>query len=150
MAEGDSCMIREVARQIGIGGASLAKVVVQLTKQGLVSTKRGCRGGITLARPPETITLLQVVKAFENEEWIGACPFGLPECPAQGQCPAHLPWNHLRHTLQSLLANTTVADVMRAMPPPPKEGEMRMSRTSERRPVFCSLPEAAASASVLR
>jgi DNA-binding IscR family transcriptional regulator len=61
--------------------------------------------------------LLQVVEAIENKEWMGACPFGLQDCPAHGQCPAHQPWQKLRRALHSLLANTTLAEVMKKTAP---------------------------------
>lgn len=141
MEEADSCMIRDVARHVGIGSASLAKMVAHLTSHGLVVTKRGYRGGITLARPPESITLLQVVEAIENKEWMGACPFGLQDCPAHGQCPAHLPWNKLRCALHSLLANTTLADVMKATPPP-KTRDASVSPPPKPNAAFYIRPEA--------
>lgn len=146
MEEADSCMIRDVARHVGIGSASLAKMVAHLTSHGLVVTKRGYRGGITLARPPESITLLQVVEAIENKEWMGACPFGLQDCPAHGQCPAHLPWNKLRCALHSLLANTTLADVIKATLQPRTRG-VRVSPPSEQNSTFCICPEAVGQAS---
>ena len=136
----DSCLIRDVARHVGIGSASLAKLTTYLTSHGLVVAKRGYRGGITLARPPETITLLQVVEAIENKEWMGACPFGLQDCPSQGQCPAHLPWNKLRSTLHDLLANTTLADFMKATPPPETRGA-NVSSASAQNSTFHFCPE---------
>jgi Rrf2 family protein len=113
----DSCLIRDVARHTGIGSATLAKLVTHLTSHGLVVARRGCRGGIALARPPASITLLQVVEAIENKEWMGACPFGLHGCPAHGQCPAHQPWQKLRSAVHSLLASTTLADVIKKTAP---------------------------------
>ena len=116
MAGDDYCMIREVAEHIGIGSASVAKLMAQLTSHGLVNTKRGYRGGISLARSPESISLLEVVEAVEEERWIPECPFGLQSCPAGHACPAHEPWHAMREQLHGLLSKTTVADIIRATP----------------------------------
>jgi Rrf2 family protein len=117
MAGEDYCMIRDVAKHIGIGNASVAKLLAQLTSHGLVYPKRGYRGGISLARSPETITLLEVVEAVDERKWIGECPFGLQHCPAAFHCPAHEPWKAMCEEMQKLLAKTTVADIIRATPP---------------------------------
>ena len=50
MSGDDYCMIREIAEHLRIGNASVAKLLAQLTSHGLVHTKRGYRGGISLAR----------------------------------------------------------------------------------------------------
>jgi Rrf2 family protein len=117
MAGDDYCMIREIAEHVCIGSASVAKLLAQLTSHGLVTTKRGYRGGVSLARPPETITLLEIVEAVEERRWISGCPFGLHNCPAGFRCPAHEPWKAMCEQLHGLLVKTTVADIMRATPP---------------------------------
>ncbi|MFI6335473.1 RrF2 family transcriptional regulator [Streptomyces sp. NPDC050535] len=45
----------------------LKSVVGELRKAGLVRSQRGCEGGYWLGRPPEEITLLDVVRAIDGE-----------------------------------------------------------------------------------
>ena len=106
--------IRDIAKCTGLKQPYLAKIINQLAHDGLVLAKRGYRGGITLARPPETISLLQIVKATEGEAWLGFCLFGLDVCPAQHACPAHEPWTRMRKQIETLLDKTTLADVIQA------------------------------------
>src|SRR5579862_4194086 len=65
--------IGEIADEFGISRNHLAKVVRNLAGSGFISTQRGVHGGFCLARPPQSITLGQVVRALE-----GASP--LVEC----------------------------------------------------------------------
>ena len=49
----------------------LAKVLQGLVKKGIVDTQRGVGGGVSLTRPPEELTILDVVNAVEPIERIG-------------------------------------------------------------------------------
>ena len=44
----------------------LAKIISQLSIAGLLHTSRGARGGVTLAREPKDITLLEVIEAIDG------------------------------------------------------------------------------------
>ncbi len=80
----------EIAREQRIPPSFLAKIVSQLSVAGVVQTSRGARGGVTLARSPGDITLLEVIEAIDgpillNEcvEDPSVCFFG-DDCPVQG------------------------------------------------------------------
>ena len=63
----------EIAAEFGISRNHLAKVVSNLADGGFITTQRGARGGFSLARPPQSITLGEVVRALEG-------PTALVEC----------------------------------------------------------------------
>ena len=56
-----------IARQLGFSYNHFAKVVQRLVHAGLLETERGPRGGIRLARAPQTLTLLEVYQAAGGE-----------------------------------------------------------------------------------
>jgi Rrf2 family iron-sulfur cluster assembly transcriptional regulator len=108
--------VKDIAVRTGLQKPYLAKIVNQLAHDGLVVAKRGYRGGVALARPPETISLLEIVTAVDGEAWAGPCLFGLEKCPAKGRCPAHAHWNEVRERIAAVLRETTLADVMKTSP----------------------------------
>ena len=55
-----------VATEMKIPPSFLAKIISQLSIAGLVHTSRGARGGVTLARDPIDISLLDVVEAIDG------------------------------------------------------------------------------------
>ena len=55
--------IPELARATKIPSGYLAKVLRQLSRAGLVHSQRGPNGGSVLLRPPEEVTVLDVVQA---------------------------------------------------------------------------------------
>jgi Rrf2 family transcriptional regulator, iron-sulfur cluster assembly transcription factor len=74
---------REISQQL------IAKVLTMLSRAGLVEGTRGPSGGYRLARPAAEITLLDVVKVFENPEDRVMCPFGPNWCGTGPHCPLH-------------------------------------------------------------
>ena len=67
----------QIAQEKQIPPSFLAKIVSQLSVAGLLQTSRGARGGVSLARSPEDISLLEVVEAIDG-------PIQLNECVADG------------------------------------------------------------------
>ena len=63
----------EIAAEFGISRNHLAKVVGDLADGGFIATQRGARGGFSLARPPQSITLGEVVRALEGSSALVEC-----------------------------------------------------------------------------
>lgn len=81
--------IAEVAVAQFVPQDFLAKIMQKLAKAGIVKTHRGVGGGISLARPPETINVLQVIQAMEGPLVLNRC-FSRPgECPREYYCAIH-------------------------------------------------------------
>jgi len=63
----------EIAAEFGISRHHLAKVVRDLADCGFIATQRGAGGGLSLARPPQSITLGEVVRALEAGSALVEC-----------------------------------------------------------------------------
>jgi Rrf2 family protein len=73
--------MREIASRQGIPPRFLEQLMVTLRRSRLVESKRGVRGGYLLARPPENMTMADVVEALEGktalaEHWEHEGPTG--------------------------------------------------------------------------
>lgn len=63
----------EIAAEFDISRNHLAKVVRDLAEAGFIRTQRGAGGGFSLARPPQAITLGEVVRALEDRHALVEC-----------------------------------------------------------------------------
>ncbi len=63
----------EIAAEFGISRNHLAKVVRDLADGGFVTTQRGAGGGLALARPAQSITIGDVVRALESRHALVEC-----------------------------------------------------------------------------
>jgi Rrf2 family protein len=67
----------------------LSKVLKDLAREGVVRSRRGLHGGFTLVKPPERLTVYEVVHALAPIQRIERCPLGL-RAHANGRlCPLH-------------------------------------------------------------
>jgi len=63
----------QIAQEQHIPPSFLAKIVSQLSVAGILQTSRGARGGVSLARSPESISILEVVEAIDGPILLNEC-----------------------------------------------------------------------------
>ncbi|MHB1295857.1 MAG: RrF2 family transcriptional regulator [Anaerolineae bacterium] len=66
-------LVGEIAAAEGLPESYMAKIFQDLAKEGIVRSHRGARGGFSLARPAEQITLRQVIEAIEGPIALNRC-----------------------------------------------------------------------------
>jgi len=72
--------IKDMAERLGVSEAHLAKVVLRLSRSGLLDTTRGPGGGAVLAKSPKKITFLDIVESIEGPIEKSGCVFGRKKC----------------------------------------------------------------------
>jgi Rrf2 family protein len=96
----------QIAENQQIPPSFLAKIVSQLSVAGLLQTSRGARGGVSLARSPEEISLLEVVEAIDGPILLNEC-VGNGACNFGDDCPMKPIWCDAQAELVDRLRNTT-------------------------------------------
>lgn len=102
--------VKEMAEKTGASFHHLAKVFQRLRKAQLVVSTRGSRGGFTLSRPPERITLLEVYEAIEGPVLERICLLGEQECPF-GECIFGGLLGEFAHRFREYLTSHTLESV---------------------------------------
>jgi len=82
----------QIAEVEQIPPSFLAKIVSQLSVAGLLQTSRGARGGVSLAKPPEQISLLEVVEAIDGPILLNECVLNSNACIFGEDCPLRPTW----------------------------------------------------------
>ena len=102
-----------VAQKQRIPPSFLAKIISQLSIAGLLHTSRGARGGVSLAREPKDITLLEVVEAIDGPIQLNECAGENGVCSFQDGCPLRPVWCDAQNELVHRLKNTDFAQLLK-------------------------------------
>lgn len=105
--EGSRLTTAEIGREMLIPPALLQRIVAELASGGFIKTQPGRDGGISLARLPREITLLQIVERFEGTLVISDCILKEGDCPFEDRCPVSCQWKRLNDLLRDEMNRTT-------------------------------------------
>jgi len=97
----------QIAEEQRIPPSFLAKIVSQLSVAGLLQTSRGARGGVSLAKSPENISLLEVVEAIDGPILLNDCVAGNGNCIFDDECLMKPVWCDAQAELVNRLKSTT-------------------------------------------
>lgn len=105
--------VRDIAERTGLPQPYLEQILLALKGAGLVRSKRGVGGGYILARPPDQITLAEIIRAVDGPIALG--DFGQPHtdgaCDHEGQCVLLSIWHTVGAQIRHQLEHWTLADV---------------------------------------
>ncbi len=106
--------IREIAARQEIPLKYLENILLTLQRAGIARSKRGPRGGYYLARPPEAITVGEVIRAMDGPLAPIHCVSvsAYEQCPRESVCGLKWVWQEVRDAIADILDNTTFADVV--------------------------------------
>jgi len=99
----------QIAKEKSIPPSFLAKIVSQLSVAGLLQTSRGARGGVSLAKPAEAITLLDVVEAIDGPIMLNDCVGEKISCDYDDDCPLKPVWCDAQKMLLDQLSKANFA-----------------------------------------
>jgi Rrf2 family protein len=102
----------QVAQEQHIPPSFLAKIISQLSIAGLLHTSRGARGGVTLAREPKEITLLEVIEAIDGPIMLNECVGDTTTCTFDEQCPLRPVWCEAQNDLVAKLRGTNFEQML--------------------------------------
>ncbi len=90
---------------ISVSGKYLEKIMRMLSARGIICANRGASGGYFLAKPPEQITVGEIVRALEDDMEIIECVKGDSKCKC---CPTSGIWKRLYQGINDLLDSMTL------------------------------------------
>ncbi len=106
-----ACTTDQIAKATLVPKAYLSKVMQSLVRSGLVRSQRGLGGGMTLAKPTESVSLLEVVNAVDPLQRIHSCPLGIASHGSK-LCPLHRRLDDAMESLQDCFESTTLAEIL--------------------------------------
>lgn len=110
---GQVSLVNEIAEAQDVPKSYLSKIMQHLVKSGLVKSRRGAKGGFTLAIPAEQITLRETIEAIEGPIHLNVCLVKKGECYRDALCPVHPVWREAQSKLIAVLDSKTMADLVK-------------------------------------
>jgi Rrf2 family protein len=101
----------EVARRQQISYQFLRKVAQILVSKGFLMSERGVGGGLTLARPAEEITVLDLVRVFGSPS-LNRCTSDPPRCDRRALCAVYPVWAEAQNQVEQVLSGARLSDMV--------------------------------------
>jgi len=103
--------LKLIAGACQVSEAFLAKIFQILAQAGVVKSHRGVKGGFSLGRPADEITLREIVEICEGGIALNHCLRKVDPCQDRDTCAVAPVWREAQDALTGALEKTTLADV---------------------------------------
>ncbi len=104
--------LKLIAGSCQVSEAFLAKIFQMLAQAGVVKSHRGVKGGFSLGRAPEDITLREIVEICEGGIALNHCLRKVDPCQDADTCVIANVWRDAQAALTGALDKTTLADII--------------------------------------
>ncbi|MCL4207726.1 MAG: Rrf2 family transcriptional regulator [Pirellulaceae bacterium] len=105
--------VRDIAENTRAAPGYLVKILQNLAKAGILSGQRGTRGGFTLIRDPDTLSVLEVINAVDPIERIRQCPLRL-KTHSERLCPMHHRVDQAMAAVETAFRDSTIKELLDA------------------------------------
>jgi FeS assembly SUF system regulator len=94
-----------------IASPTVAKLLKQMHRAGLVNSTRGTHGGYQLAREPEDISAAAILDALEGPFALTECAAGSGQCDIEHSCSVGRAWQRLSLAIHRSLSEVSLAQL---------------------------------------
>ncbi len=103
--------LTDLSKELHISRKYLEQIFSMLNTAGLVRALRGAKGGYTLTRPPNEISLLEVVEATEGPILLVDCVGSDNICRWEDICVARQLWKDVNESIRNSLRNELLSEL---------------------------------------
>lgn len=103
--------LRDIARRQQIPLPYLKRLVTPLITGGLLRSSRGVGGGVSLAKPPASIRLREIIDLLEGPIALVECIVDPGVCDRSGFCATQDIWSAMGKAMNKVLNATTLKDL---------------------------------------
>ncbi len=103
--------VREISENIEVPRAYTAKLLQALSKNGIISSSRGPKGGFYVSKDDRENSMMSVIDVIDGRKKMDACIIGLRDCDEDKPCPLHNLIANSRSHLHHVLETKTIAEL---------------------------------------
>lgn len=103
---------RDLAEETALPQPTVSKLLKTLTRGGLLTARRGVKGGYVLARPATAITAVDIITALEGPVALTDCSgHDGEDCSLEHRCPVRTHWMLINDAVNTALDRISLADM---------------------------------------
>lgn len=104
----------ELAGRTAVPEPTVGKILRRLTRAGILTSTRGARGGYSLARAAEAISVAEIIEAFEGPIALTECLSSeTPTCDVEPICTTRANWDRINRAIRRALEEIPLAEMAR-------------------------------------
>jgi Rrf2 family protein len=101
----------EIAHALHVPQYYLSKIMQTLTRNEIVQSYKGHKGGYELGKMASEIKLNDIVRAIDGDLFLKHCVLGFPTCGDDHPCPVHSYWKDAKQVVLTMLNEKNVEDL---------------------------------------
>jgi FeS assembly SUF system regulator len=112
----------ELAGALQLPLPTVSKILKLLARDGVLASHRGVKGGYSLARAPERISVAEVIESLEGPIAMTECIDESPSvgtCQHQGHCALQANWQVINQAVRRALQGITLREMAEPLQPQP-------------------------------
>ena len=119
----------ELATHIRVPVPTVSKILKILTREGLVLSLRGAKGGYLLARPASQISIAQIISAMDGPIGMTECSITPGLCSQESYCQVRANWQSINSVVMQALQQVSLQQMTQ-----PRLGTIDISALQAPRP----------------
>ncbi|MEI8138484.1 MAG: Rrf2 family transcriptional regulator [bacterium] len=102
----------DISRRQGISEKYLWQVINLAKAAGLINSARGPKGGYTVAKPADKISLLDIISALEGPIVLVDCLDKAGSCDRSSSCVTREVWGQIEDNMKQTMSKITLQDLV--------------------------------------
>lgn len=108
----DFLSLGKIAKKKMLPYRYVSRIAAELKRAGLIESKEGVTGGYRLAKRPEQITAMEVLRVFDDGVSAVRCIAHGRTCPRSESCEMKSRWDRMQNEIVTVISRYTLADLM--------------------------------------
>jgi FeS assembly SUF system regulator len=109
----------ELAGELQLPLPTVSKILKLLARDGVLTSHRGVKGGYSLSRPPEGISIAEIIESLEGPIAMTECIDDSPSvgsCQQEGHCALQANWQVINRAVRQALRGISLRDLGAPLP----------------------------------
>lgn len=108
---------RDAAKACRLPLPMVSKILKTLAREGILVSHRGVKGGYSLARDPDLVTVGDIIRALEGPIGMTECSLNPGTCEQEQLCPVRINWQRISLAVREALEKIPLSEMIGAPQP---------------------------------